>query len=93
MLDPRGPSIPDPEVLYEVSGRVALITLNRPRDCNAQSWTLLDALAATFATPPPTFNDKLIPGPAGEIEVEEREPSTQGFGHRLHPRRGDRAAE
>ncbi len=34
----------DLEVLYEVDGRVALITLNRPRYHNAQSWTLLDAL-------------------------------------------------
>jgi enoyl-CoA hydratase len=34
----------EPEVLYEVDGGVALITLNRPRYHNAQSWTLLDAL-------------------------------------------------
>ncbi len=32
------------EVLYEVEGSVALITLNRPRYHNAQSWKLLDEL-------------------------------------------------
>ncbi|HIF99290.1 MAG TPA: enoyl-CoA hydratase [Myxococcales bacterium] len=32
------------EVLYEVEGPVALITLNRPRYHNAQSWKLLDEL-------------------------------------------------
>ncbi len=31
-------------VLYEVRDRVAVITLNRPRYRNAQSWALLDAL-------------------------------------------------
>jgi enoyl-CoA hydratase len=32
------------DVLYEVDGSVALITLNRPRYHNAQSWKLLDEL-------------------------------------------------
>lgn len=32
------------EVLYEARGAIALITLNRPRYRNAQSWKLLDAL-------------------------------------------------
>ncbi len=32
------------DVLYEVDGAVALITLNRPRHHNAQSWKLLDEL-------------------------------------------------
>jgi len=32
------------DVLYEVDGAVALITLNRPRYHNAQSWKLLDEL-------------------------------------------------
>ncbi|UCE86009.1 MAG: enoyl-CoA hydratase/isomerase family protein [Deltaproteobacteria bacterium] len=36
------------EVLYEVDGEVALVTLNRPRYRNAQSWRLLDALDAAF---------------------------------------------
>jgi enoyl-CoA hydratase len=35
-------------VLYEVDGAVALVTLNRPRYRNAQSWTLLDALDAAL---------------------------------------------
>ena len=34
----------DDSVLYEARGPVALLTLNRPRYRNAQSWTLLDAL-------------------------------------------------
>jgi len=36
------------EVLYEVDGAVALVTLNRPKYRNAQSWKLLDALDAAF---------------------------------------------
>ena len=36
------------EVLYEVDGAVALITLNRPRYHNAQSWKLLDGLDAAL---------------------------------------------
>ena len=36
------------EVLYEVEGAVALVTLNRPRYRNAQSWKLLDALDAAL---------------------------------------------
>lgn len=36
------------EVLYELDGRVAWITLHRPQYRNAQSWTLLDALDAAL---------------------------------------------
>ncbi len=36
------------DVLYEVDGAVALITLNRPRYHNAQSWKMLDALDAAL---------------------------------------------
>jgi enoyl-CoA hydratase len=32
------------DVLYETRGRIALVTLNRPRYRNAQSWRLLDEL-------------------------------------------------
>jgi enoyl-CoA hydratase len=32
------------DVLYEVDGSIALVTLNRPKYRNAQSWPLLDAL-------------------------------------------------
>ena len=35
-------------VLYEVRERVAILTLNRPRYRNAQSWELLDALDAAL---------------------------------------------
>ena len=35
-------------VRYEVDGRVAIITLNRPRYRNAQSWQLLDELDAAL---------------------------------------------
>ena len=36
--------MPDEDVLYEVDGAIALVTLNRPRYRNAQSWKLLDDL-------------------------------------------------
>jgi 1,4-dihydroxy-2-naphthoyl-CoA synthase len=32
------------DVLYQVDGKIALVTLNRPKYRNAQSWPLLDAL-------------------------------------------------
>ena len=35
-------------VRYEVAGRVATVTLNRPRYRNAQSWRLLDELDAAL---------------------------------------------
>ena len=34
------------DVLIEVDDRVAILTLNRPRYRNAQSWALLDQLDA-----------------------------------------------
>ena len=36
--------MPAEDVLYEVDGAIALVTLNRPKYRNAQSWPLLDAL-------------------------------------------------
>ena len=36
------------DVLYETRGPVALVTLNRPRYRNAQSWRLLDELDAAL---------------------------------------------
>ncbi|HVR28572.1 MAG TPA: enoyl-CoA hydratase-related protein [Thermoanaerobaculia bacterium] len=36
------------DVLYEVQGSTAMVTLNRPRYHNAQSWALLDALDAAL---------------------------------------------
>ncbi len=36
--------MPAEDVLYEVDGAIALLTLNRPKYRNAQSWPLLDAL-------------------------------------------------
>jgi enoyl-CoA hydratase len=36
------------DVLYQADGAVALVTLNRPRYRNAQSWQLLDALDAAL---------------------------------------------
>ncbi len=36
--------MPSEDVLYEVDGAIALVTLNRPKYRNAQSWPLLDAL-------------------------------------------------
>jgi enoyl-CoA hydratase len=36
--------MPQEDVLYEVDGAVAIVTLNRPKYRNAQSWMLLDAL-------------------------------------------------
>jgi enoyl-CoA hydratase len=36
--------MPPEDILYQVDGPVALITLNRPKYRNAQSWPLLDAL-------------------------------------------------
>jgi len=36
------------DVLYEVDGAIALVTLNRPKYRNAQSWPLLDALDAAL---------------------------------------------
>ncbi|WOX16665.1 enoyl-CoA hydratase [Streptomyces sp. N50] len=37
------------EILYEVDGRVGIITLNRPEVANAQNSTLLDALDAAWS--------------------------------------------
>lgn len=40
--------MPTEDVLYEVDDAIALVTLNRPRYRNAQSWPLLDALDAAL---------------------------------------------
>jgi enoyl-CoA hydratase len=37
------------EILYEVDGRVGIITLNRPEVANAQNSALLDALDAAWS--------------------------------------------
>ena len=40
--------MPSEDVLYEVDGAIAWLTLNRPQYRNAQSWPLLDALDAAL---------------------------------------------
>ena len=40
--------MPPEDVLYQVDGEIALVTLNRPKYRNAQSWPLLDALDAAL---------------------------------------------
>jgi len=41
-------STPEPEVLYEVTENIAVITLNRPERMNTISMAMLDALAESF---------------------------------------------
>jgi enoyl-CoA hydratase len=43
-----GAAMPPEDVLYEVDGSIALVTMNRPKYHNAQSWPLLEALDAAL---------------------------------------------
>jgi len=38
------------DILYEVDGPIGVITLNRPKYRNAQSYRMLDEIDAAFAT-------------------------------------------
>ena len=64
-----------PDVLYDADGPVALITLNRPRYRNAQSWKLLDELDEAL--------DRAMADPAVRVAVVRGSGDHFSSGHDL----------